>query len=376
MTRRMDESDTWIDRITAREILDSRGNPTVEAEVWLIGGARGRAAVPSGASTGRHEAVERRDRDEDRYRGRGVLGAINAIEEQIGPELAGEDAADQGTVDRLMIELDGSEDRSRLGANAILAVSLASARAAAGGRGATALPLARRRHRGHPPGSLLQRAERRRPCRQRPAGSGIHGGAARVLLFRGLRCRRESPCTTSCATCSRSAVTRRRSVTKGVSPPPSPTGERALELLVEGIEGRRFSCPASRWRSPSTWPRNEFGGPGRLPLSLGCAAASGLRDDRDLRGVGSNGFPALLSIEDGLAEDDWEGWAALTARRWATACNWWAMTSSSPRKTACSGASPKARAKRHPDQAQSGRHPDGDGPGRPERAAGRASGRC
>ena len=105
MTRRMDETDTWIDRIAAREILDSRGNPTVEAEVWLAGGATGRAAVPSGASTGRHEAVERRDRDEGRYRGRGVLGAIGAIEEQIGPELAGEDAADQATVDRLMIEL-------------------------------------------------------------------------------------------------------------------------------------------------------------------------------------------------------------------------------------------------------------------------------
>ena len=136
----MDESATWIDRIAAREILDSRGNPTVEAEVWLVGGASGRAAVPSGASTGRHEAAERRDRDEGRYRGRGVLGAIRAIEEQIGPEIAGEDAADQATVDRLMIELDGSEDRSRLGANAILAVSLASARAAAAAAG---LPLYR-----------------------------------------------------------------------------------------------------------------------------------------------------------------------------------------------------------------------------------------
>ena len=148
----MDESDTWIDRIAAREILDSRGNPTVEAEVWLVGGARGRAAVPSGASTGRHEAVERRDQDPDRYRGRGVLGAITAIEEQIGPELAGEDAADQATVDRLMIELDGSEDRSGLGAECD-SRGLASERPSRRrGRRTAALPGARRRDRRHASG--------------------------------------------------------------------------------------------------------------------------------------------------------------------------------------------------------------------------------
>jgi enolase len=129
-----------IQEIRAREILDSRGNPTVEADVLLSSGAVGRAAVPSGASTGEHEAVELRDGDKDRYVGKGVRKAVENVEVEIAGELIGYDPYDQGAVDRAMIEIDGTPTKSRLGANAILAVSLATARAAAEDAG---LPLYR-----------------------------------------------------------------------------------------------------------------------------------------------------------------------------------------------------------------------------------------
>ena len=143
---------TEIVDITAREVLDSRGNPTVEVDVTLEDGAFGRAAVPSGASTGAHEAVERRDGDKARYGGKGVLGAVEAANGEIFDALSGSDAEDQRRIDRMMIELDGTKNKSRLGANAILGVSLATARAAAqsaglplykyvGGVGALTLPV-------------------------------------------------------------------------------------------------------------------------------------------------------------------------------------------------------------------------------------------
>ena len=118
---------TTIQRIHAREILDSRGNPTLEVEVGLADGAVGRAAVPSGASTGEHEAVELRDGDGDRYSGKGVRQAVQNVEETIGPALRGVEATDQIGIDTTMIELDNTANKSSLGANAMLAVSLASA---------------------------------------------------------------------------------------------------------------------------------------------------------------------------------------------------------------------------------------------------------
>src|SRR5512146_1783468 len=141
---------TNIAEIHGREILDSRGNPTVEAEVWLGGGAMGRAAVPSGASTGEHEAVELRDGDA-RYLGKGTSKAVENINGELADALANMDAADQRAIDNKMLELDGTENKGRLGANAILAVSMAAARAAAaafslplyrylGGAGANILP--------------------------------------------------------------------------------------------------------------------------------------------------------------------------------------------------------------------------------------------
>src|SRR5437870_7351728 len=122
---------TQIDHIRAREILDSRGNPTVEADVVLVSGARGRAAVPSGASTGEHEAVELRDGDPKRFGGKGVLKAVRNVNELIARELKGKDALDQLAIDRRLIDLDGTPNKSKLGANALLAVSMANARAGA-----------------------------------------------------------------------------------------------------------------------------------------------------------------------------------------------------------------------------------------------------
>ena len=122
---------SWIDLVQAREILDSRGNPTVEAEVTLVGGEVGRAAVPSGASTGEHEAVELRDGDKKRYLGKGVLKAVRNVNDIIAPELEGFDALDQVEVDAALLALDGTKTKSKLGANALLAVSMATARAAA-----------------------------------------------------------------------------------------------------------------------------------------------------------------------------------------------------------------------------------------------------
>src|SRR5213595_5806 len=120
-----------IDHVAGREVLDSRGNPTVEVEVELETGARGRAIVPSGASTGAHEAVELRDGDKDRYGGKGVLTAVDTVNDKIGPEIADMDATRQRAIDKRMIEMDGTPNKSNFGANAILGVSLAVAKAAA-----------------------------------------------------------------------------------------------------------------------------------------------------------------------------------------------------------------------------------------------------
>jgi enolase len=122
---------SYITDILAREILDSRGNPTIEVDVHLESGVRGRASIPSGASTGKHEAVEKRDGDEARYNGKGVLDAIHAVNDEIYEALCGAEAQEQLLIDQLLIDLDGTENKSRLGANALLGVSLATARAAA-----------------------------------------------------------------------------------------------------------------------------------------------------------------------------------------------------------------------------------------------------
>ena len=136
---------TTISQVWAREILDSRGNPTVEVEVWLDNDAHGRAAVPSGASTGVHEALELRDGDKGRFGGKGVLKAVENVNERIAEEIIGLDALDQTSVDEAMLELDGTPNKSKLGANAILGVSMAVARAASESVGLPAVSLPGRR---------------------------------------------------------------------------------------------------------------------------------------------------------------------------------------------------------------------------------------
>src|SRR5215203_2895772 len=156
----------FIERVWAREILDSRGNPTIEAEVILEDGTTGRAAVPSGASTGENEAVELRDGDDLRYLGKGVLKAVENVNEKISPEVEGLDALDQTLVDETMIGLDGTATKSKLGANAILAVSLA-----------TAIPICRRGEGKDAAGTGDEYSERRCACGQQRRLPGVHGHA-------------------------------------------------------------------------------------------------------------------------------------------------------------------------------------------------------
>ena len=168
---------TAIIDIIGREILDSRGNPTVEVDVVLEDGSRGRAAVPSGASTGAHEAVELRDGDKARYGGKGVRKAVDAVNGEIFDALGGMDAQAQTKIDETMIALDGTANKSRLGANAILGVSLAVAKAAAAAKQAAALSLCRRHQRAHSAGADDEHHQRRRACRQSDRFPGIHDHA-------------------------------------------------------------------------------------------------------------------------------------------------------------------------------------------------------
>ena len=163
-----------IVKVLGREILDSRGNPTVEADVYLADGILGRAAVPSGASTGEHEAVELRDNDPKRYLGKGTRKAVANILENIAPAVTGMDAEEQSAIDRKMIELDGTPNKAKLGANAILAVSMAAARAAARSQQDAALSLPGRRRREPAARADDEHPQRRRACRQFSGSAGVH----------------------------------------------------------------------------------------------------------------------------------------------------------------------------------------------------------
>ena len=170
---------TIIDNVRGREVIDSRGNPTVEVEVLLESGAHGRAAVPSGASTGTREAVELRDGDKGRYGGKGVLNAVAAVNGEIADALRGRDALDQIATDRILRELDGSDNKGRLGANAILGVSLAVRQGSRGRLGPAALALRGRRGSLRAAPSHDERHQRRRACRQCDRLPGVHGHAGR-----------------------------------------------------------------------------------------------------------------------------------------------------------------------------------------------------
>ena len=302
----IDTLDLVIDTIVAREVLDSRGTPTVEAEVMLEGGASGRAIVPSGASTGAHEACELRDGG-SRYCGKGVLQAVSNVEEKIAPALCGLSALDQGTVDAAMLELDGSDNKSALGANALLAVSLATARAAANGVG---LPLYR--YLGGPMANLL-------PV---PLMNVINGGAhaANSLDFQ------EFMLVPHGAPTFREALRMGTEVfhtlkgllkDKGLSTAVGDEGGfapdlgniEAGDLLVQAIEKAGYR-PGDQISLALDVASTEFFKDGRYAFDGGNYTSAEMVDQ--LAAL-VNRFP-ITSIEDGVAEDDWEGWALLTEK--------------------------------------------------------------
>ena len=309
---------TTIDLVDAREILDSRGNPTVEVDVVLVDGSVGRAAVPSGASTGAHEAVELRDSDASRYGGKGVLTAVANVVERIGPEVLGLDAADQAGIDDLLIDLDGTPNKGELGANAILGVSLACAHAAAdsydlplyrylGGVGARTLPV--------PMFNILNGGKHAQDSTDfqefmvMPVGVATYGEALRAgsEIFGALR----------------SILHDEGHATgqgdEGGFAPSLGSNEAAVEVILRAIEraGYRPGEDVAIALDPATTELVEVGSgrdgaPTRYVLAKeGRTLDSGELIDLWADWVGR--FP-IVSIEDGLAEDDWLGWTALTER--------------------------------------------------------------
>ncbi len=300
---------TIID-ISAREILDSRGNPTVEVDVTLESGAAGRAAVPSGASTGEHEALELRDGDAKRYLGKGVLQAVQNIEEQIAPALVGMEASDQIGIDRLMLELDGTENKAKLGANAILGVSMAVARAAA-----FELEMPLYRYLGGPMARLLPT----------PLMNVINGGAhaTNTVDFQEFMIVPVGAETFGDALRMGAEVFHhlkkvlvKRKLATGVGDeggfaPDLKTDEEAITVILEAVEAAGYApgkevalaldCAASELYKGGTYTFKKSG--------AGARDAQGMID---LYSEWLEKYP-IVSIEDGLAESDWEGWAKLTA---------------------------------------------------------------
>ncbi|HKS29326.1 MAG TPA: phosphopyruvate hydratase [Pyrinomonadaceae bacterium] len=298
-----------IEQIAAREILDSRGNPTVEAEVMLIGGEVGRAAVPSGASTGEHEAVELRDGDKKRYGGKGVLKAVDNVNGVIAEELEGMDALDQAEIDQALIELDGTKTKSKLGANALLAVSLATARAAA-----TYLEVPLYKYLGGPNARTL-------PV---PLMNILNGGAHAdnnvdfqefMIVPVGATDFREALRMGAEIFHSLKNVLKKRGLATSVGDeggfaPNLRSNEEAIETILEAVTQAGY-----------TTGKDCF-------LALD-PAASEFYDGRayvfkksDGRRLSSDEMVAfwkewadkypIISIEDGMAENDWDGWKALT----------------------------------------------------------------
>ncbi len=299
---------TEIIDVYAREILDSRGNPTVEAEVTLEDGSTGRAAVPSGASTGAHEAVELRDGDKSRYLGKGVLKAVEAVNDEIFPELLGMDATDQRAIDAALIELDGTPNKSRLGANAILGVSMAVAKAAANASG---LPLYR--YVGGANAHVLPT----------PMMNIINGGAhadnpidfqefmiipvGMNTFAEALRCGAEVFHTLKKGL--HDAGHNTGVGDEGGFAPNLKSTDEALGFIMKSIEKAGYQ-PGEDVVLGLDCASTEFFKGGKYAMegegkTLGSVEMAGYLADLVSR------YP-IVSIEDGMAEDDWEGWIALT----------------------------------------------------------------
>jgi enolase 1/2/3 len=301
---------TYIEEITGREILDSRGNPTVEAAVRLTSGAEGRARVPSGASTGVHEAVELRDGDPERYGGKGVLHAVQNIEGVIAQDLAGVDALDQVLVDGRLCALDGTPNKSKLGANAILAVSLATAQAAAD---ATGLPLYR--YLGGVGAQVL-------PVPQlNVINGGVHA-QTRVdfqefmLVPVGFESFAEAiRAGAECFHALRALLHERGLSTgqgdEGGFAPDLDRNETAVQVLIEAVERSGYT-PGEQVAIALDPATSELYHDGRYELR---GEGRSLTADQlvDMWEAWCDRYP-IVSIEDGMAQDDWEGWRLLTER--------------------------------------------------------------
>ncbi|MFQ5651721.1 MAG: phosphopyruvate hydratase [bacterium] len=296
--------------VIAREILDSRGNPTVEVDVFLENGVLGRAAVPSGASTGEHEAVELRDKDEQRYQGKGVLQAVNNVNELIAEELIGEDATDQMFIDTLLLDLDGTRNKEKLGANAILGVSLAVARAAAidvdlplyrylGGVNARTLPV--------PMMNILNggvHADNNVDLQEFmvvPAGASSFSEALRMgtEVFHALKKVLSSKnYNTSVGD-------------EGGFAPNLSSNEEALQVIMTAIEKAGYK-PGEQLFIAMDAAASEFYDAEKKTYTLASENKSLSSEEMvayltDL----SRKYP-IVSIEDGLDENDWQGWQILT----------------------------------------------------------------
>jgi enolase len=300
---------TQIDHIHAREILDSRGNPTIEADVTLVGGVMGRAAVPSGASTGEHEAVELRDGDPKRYGGKGVLKAVNNVNQVIAPKLAGMNALDQREIDRVLIELDGTPNKSHLGANAILAVSLANARAAANQQ---QLPLYR--YLGGPSANTL-------PV---PMMNIINGGAHadnnvdfQEFMIVPVGAERFSEALRMGAEIFHTlkSVLKKKGYGTSVGDeggfaPNLKSNEEAIETIIEAIGQAGYQAGQNVLLALD---------PAASEFYDGSAYVFKKSDGRKLTSDQMVSFwqdwagkYPIISIEDGMAENDWSGWKAMT----------------------------------------------------------------
>src|ERR1700692_4339682 len=304
---------TEIVSIHAREILDSRGNPTVEADVTLAGGAMGRAAVPSGASTGEHEAVELRDGDKEHYLGKGVLNAVENVESNIAPELQGMDATNQRMIDATMIAIDGTDNKSRLGANAILAVSMACARASA-----TALKLPLYRYLGGVNASLLptpmmnilnggSHADSNVDFQEfmvMPVGAESFSDALRwgTEVFHTLK-----------------GVLKKRGYNTAVGDeggfaPSLKSNAEAVELILEAIELAGYK-PGEEIALALDPAASEFYNKetGKYIFKKSDKSEKSSLEMAEFWESWTKQYP-IISIEDGLAEDDWEGWKVLTQK--------------------------------------------------------------
>lgn len=300
--------ETAIEAIDAREILDSRGRPTVEAEVMLMTGARGLAQVPSGASTGTFEAHELRDDDSHRYGGKGVLYAVRNIKEKITPELLGMDALDQASVDQKMIDRDGSLNKKNLGANAILAVSLATAKAAAENLG---LPLYR--YLGGPLANLL-------PV---PLMNVINGGAHAdnnvdfqefMIVPVGAPTFRDALRWGAEVFASLAKVLKEKKLLTGVGDeggfaPNLESNQAALELLIAAIEKAGYK-PGEQVALAMDVAASEFYKEGQY-IYDGSSHSPEEFIDYMAKLVGQ--YP-IISIEDGLHEEDWDNWKLLSQK--------------------------------------------------------------